>query len=137
MQTNDATVEWTVLQNQFDSYEKYSLLIKLTAITLFVLCIINALFVAIIVLVILALWLQDAIWKTFQARIETRLLRIEAFFANEETADSAIQKPFQLNREYQASRGGFVALCGEYIRQAVRPTVAFPYIFLIVLTVIG
>ena len=29
MQAADATVEWSVLQNQYDSYEKYSLVIKL------------------------------------------------------------------------------------------------------------
>lgn len=135
MQANDATVEWTVLQNQFDSYEKYSLLIKITVVSLFVLCAISDLAGEIAAVVIAILWLQDAIWKTFQSRIETRLLKIEFFFANEQADESFTLKPFQLNREYLASRGGLFALCREYLGQAVRPTVAFPYAPLLLLAV--
>lgn len=137
MRTNDATVEWTLLQNQSDSYEKYSLIIKLTAFALFTLCAIDGLWGIVPGLIICALWLQDAIWKTFQARIEVRLLQLEAFFCDEQAKGTAALKPFQFNREYQSNRGGSAALLREYIGQAVRPTVAFPYAFLLVLALIG
>lgn len=137
MQANDATVEWTLLQNQCDSYEKFSLVIKLTALTLFTLCAIDGLWGIIPALIMCALWLQDAIWKTFQARIEVRLLELETFFCNEQTSESNALKPFQFNREYQANRGGTAGLLREYCGQAVRPTVAFPYVFLLLLALTG
>lgn len=137
MQASDATVEWTLLQNQFDSYEKYSLLIKLTAMVIFALCAIDGLWGVIPAVVMAVLWLQDGIWKTFQSRIETRLLQLEAFFADEQTSEAASRKPFQLNSEYQLNRGGTKALVREYLEQAARPTVAFPYAVLVVLALLG
>jgi len=134
MQAADATVEWSVLQNQFDSYEKYSLIIKLVNTTLMAALTALAL-PALAAILVVVLWLQDAIWKTFQSRIETRLLRLEAFFANEQTAMATGEKPFQLNQQYQASRGGTLALCREYFAQAIRPTVAFPHGALLVISI--
>ena len=136
MQGTDASAESSLLQNQFDSYEKYSLVIKLTAVVLvtaFAVSDSRGMFAALIVGI---LWLQDAIWKTFQARIEVRLVRLEGFFADEQSSDSGTQKPFQFNREYQAMRGGTLDLCREYCAQAVRPTVAFPYAALLLLCVV-
>ena len=126
MQATDATVEWSVLQNQYDSYEKFSLVIKLTSVL--VVAILLGLELPMLACVLVAvLWFQDAIWKTFQSRMGTRLLRLEAFFADEQAQVSAEEKPFQLNRQFEAKRPGTLGLCREYLSQAVRPTVAFPH----------
>ncbi|MEM7259456.1 MAG: hypothetical protein AAF404_18935, partial [Pseudomonadota bacterium] len=75
MSSTDLKTEWCLQQTQYDSYEKFSLCIKLTAIVIASLAIIlgsPGSFAAIMVL-----WVLDAIWKTFQSRIEARLLVLE------------------------------------------------------------
>ncbi|MEP1383716.1 MAG: hypothetical protein ABJK64_07955, partial [Paraglaciecola sp.] len=74
--------EWTTLQNQFDSYEKYSLLIKLfnVLVTCTLLFAFNAGCWAVLICAVLCL--QDGIWKTFQSRMAERI----------ETVESAISK---------------------------------------------
>lgn len=123
--------EWSLLQNQFDSYEKYSLLIKLANIA-----ILSAVYITnrpgiFVVFLLLALWLQEAIWKTFQSRIEARLLKIEACMLN-----GGDTKPFQFNSEFLKDRPGNAALISEYLRQALRPTVAFPHALLVLMLVV-
>lgn len=131
MQITHLAAEWSLLQNQADSYEKYALLIKLLGTTLLA----AALLVetaSVLMLVILAiLWLQDAIWKTFQARIEERLLALETAIASCESSGQSPDKPYQLNSRFLQTRLGGTALIGEYLRQAVRPTVAYPHALLI------
>ncbi len=123
--------EWCLLQNQFDSYEKYSLLIKLANAGL--LC--TAYFVnrmsVFVVFLLLILWMQDAIWKTFQSRIETRLLQIENSLLYESDENA-----FQFNSQYQINRPGVVGLIAEYLRQTLRPTVAFPHVVLVFIQVV-
>jgi hypothetical protein len=120
--------EWSLLQNQFDSYEKFSLLIKLSSTAMLgAALLINH--PSIFVLFLLAtLWLQDAIWKTFQARIESRLLQLERSLVAG-TQEAA----YQFNSQYLLSRPGVVGLLKEYFVQALRPTVAFPHALLILI----
>ena len=133
MQKSDFTNEWCLLQNQFDSYEKYSLTIKLFAITLLSTAfILNTLTIFILILLII-LWVQDAIWKTFQSRIETRLLQLEKDIANEHSSANKTKKAYQFNSLYLLNRPSNIALINEYLRQAIRPTIAFPHIFLLLL----
>ncbi len=76
MPTTHLANEWSLLQNQCDSYEKHGLLIKLVAIVLLgTTLLVRPGNEPAIAAVICVLWLQDAIWKTFQHRIETRLLQ--------------------------------------------------------------
>lgn len=70
MKTKDFKAEWCLLQNQFDSYEKHSLYIKLLGIIIVLVAEISNVVNISVILLILVLWLQDAIWKTFQSRIE-------------------------------------------------------------------
>jgi hypothetical protein len=126
--------EWNVLQNQSDSYEKYSLIIKLIAIILAAITLSFDHDNIIIIALLLTLWLQDAIWKTFQARINTRLLEVEAALADSE---STPLQAYQLNQQYLINRPSSIGLIKEYIRQAIKPTVAFPYSVLIVLAFIS
>ncbi len=94
------SAEWQVLQNQYDSYEKYSLVIKLlAAIFLFcgLACQLPSIYTAVLIAV---LWLQDAIWKTFQARIEARLYLVEAQLAAIKHGDAVDELAFQFNRNF-------------------------------------
>ena len=133
MQKSDLANEWCLLQNQFDSYEKYSLIIKLTAIGL--LCVayfLNNLSIFILFL-LLILWVQDAIWKTFQSRIETRLLQLEKYIQCEEQANNTTEKAYQFNNMYLLNRPSSIGLVNEYLRQAIRPTIAFPHALLLLM----
>ena len=118
--------EWTVLQNQYDSYEKFSLLIKLISIIIFSSTILFAKPSILLLIIIAILWLQDAIWKTFQARIEPRLLEIEFQLVEEESAVAC-----QFNLQYSKNKVGTMGMIKEYLSQAVRPTIAYPYVVLI------
>lgn len=131
MKTKEIETEWSLLQNQFDSYEKYSLLIKLANTG--VLC--TAYFVnrmsVFILFLLLILWMQDAIWKTFQSRIETRLLQLENCIF-----DESDEKAFQFNSQYLKNRPGSAGLIKEYLKQALRPTVAFPHVALVIMLLV-
>ncbi len=132
MTTSLLASEWSLLQNQFDSYEKYSLLIKLSSIGILSAAYFsNHLSVFVLLLLLLILWLQDAIWKTFQARIDARLLQLENYLSNEHSLESRDGIAFQFNSLYAQNRPGSVGLLKEYLRQSLRPTVAFPHIVLI------
>ncbi|WP_340680354.1 hypothetical protein [Paraglaciecola sp.] len=127
--------EWTTLQNQFDSYEKFSLFIKLLNISLSSLLLFYWQAGLWTVLVTAMLWLQDAIWKTFQDRINQRLLIIEEALkqalTNNENEDVL---PLQFNQSWSLSRPGSATLVNDYLTQALKPTVAYPHIALILLS---
>ncbi len=131
MEKNEFKTEWCLLQNQFDSYEKHSLYIKLLSIIVLLSAEISNVMGVFVVLVLVVLWLQDAIWKTFQSRIELRLLQIEKYIS-EESEESA----FQFNSEYHSVRLSGLSLINEYVRQSIRPTVAFPHIVLILILLV-
>lgn len=126
MEKNAFNAEWCLLQNQFDSYEKHSLYIKLLSVIVLLAAEISDAVSIFVVLILVVLWFQDAIWKTFQSRIEPRLLQLEKHIS-EKSEESA----FQYNSEYQRVRVSGLSLINEYVRQSIRPTVAFPYIVLI------
>ncbi len=122
----DQQIEWAALQYQYDAYEKYALLIKLLSVVLLVLAEIMQLDTRLLLLIVLVLWLQDAIWKTFQSRIDRRLLLVEQSYH-----DATGFVPFQFNSQYLAQRPGSLGLLREYLLQAVRPTIAYPHVVLI------
>ena len=129
--------EWTTLQNQFDSYEKFSLVIKLLNISLSSLLLFYWQAGLWTVLVTGMLWLQDAIWKTFQDRINQRLLLIEEALkqalTNNESEDVL---PLQFNQSWSLSRSSATSLFNEYLTQALKPTVAYPHVALIALSLL-
>ena len=131
MTNNDLATEWTLLQNQYDSYEKYSLVIKLVNVALFSVLVAMNSSVLLILAVVLVLWGQDAIWKTFQSRIESHLLILENSLKKAQ-ADTQISA-FQFNSLFIDKRPSSMGLMIEYAKQALRPTVAFPHILLIVI----
>ena len=129
---HELQAEWQLLQGQFDSYEKFSLIIKLVAICTFVAFIITQGSLVLFAITFATLWLQDAIWKTFQARIEHRILAIESALAT-----STQLVPFQFNRDFAAQRPGVVGLVVEYIKAALKPTVAYPHGLIILVTLLS
>jgi len=131
MTTSHLASEWSLLQNQFDSYEKYSLLIKLSSIAALAAAYFTNHLSVFVLLLLLILWLQDAIWKTFQARIDVRLLQLEGYLLNEHSLENRDGIAFQFNSLYAQNRPGNVGLLKEYLRQSLRPTVAFPHIVLV------
>ena len=127
--------EWSLLQNQYDSYEKFSLLIKLVSIGLLSAAYLWSALSSFVFCLLLVLWLQDAIWKTFQSRIEIRLLQLEGYLSSEESQRLNQDKACQFNSEFMQNRYTGMDLIREYLKQAVRPTIAFPHIILCLLLI--
>ena len=125
--------EWTTLQNNHEHYERYSLQIKLGSIALFVAGFALSLDVLILLLLLAILWLQEAILRTSQSRLGDRILRIEQSLRSQaQPAAPACQ----LHSEWLATRPGFAGLLVEYGKNMLRPTVAFPYVVLMGITVL-
>ena len=82
-----------------------------------------------IVLLLLVLWLQEGIWKTFQSRTESHLLALEK-------ASSDNDEKFGLSfySEWNESRPGIKKLIFQYISNSLRPTVAYPYVVLLLIS---
>ena len=137
MSQSPLAAEWAVLQNQYDSYEKFSLLIKLLAIALLSITVVSGSESLLMPALLLVLWLQDAIWKTFQGRIEARLLQLESCLADRGDRTSLNQKPYQYNTQFAENRPGTLGLIAEYLQQALRPTVAYPHLVLVLLAVLN
>lgn len=125
--------EWSLLQNQFDSYEKYSLVIKLISVGVLTYAFTSGVVGVFVVCLLLVLWMQDAIWKTFQGRIETRLLQVEKSLAATGNSDVTA---FQFNTQFLQHRSGITGLIVEYVKQALRPTVAYPHVVLVLMGII-
>lgn len=119
--------EWTTLQHHYERYEFGALVIKLTALVLFFAATVLVVAPAFVSLLMAVLWLQEGIFKTFQARLGERLLAIEQALSG-----AAPTPAFALHSGFLAARRGPAALLREYLSSAARPTVAFPYGVLLV-----
>ena len=132
------THEWVTLQNNHEQYERSALLVKIVAILVFTAGTLwthgsslnGSVYFAILCFVQCVLWAQEAILRTSQARLRERLLRIEA--CQRDGGGLALQ----LHSEWLASRKGGLGLLGEYARNGLRPTVAFPHALLAALLVL-
>ncbi len=127
---NDLKKEWALLHSDIEKYERFSLLIKLFGVLISALGIAyfaNGLLTAIFIFI---LWLQDAIWKTFQKRLEARIIFIEQQLKTEPDSNG---QAFQFYSQWQDQRQGAVGLIKEYLLNAAKPTVAYPYVILIAL----
>ncbi|MFG6489722.1 hypothetical protein ACG04R_23800 [Roseateles sp. BYS78W] len=110
--------EWLALQGQHERYEALALGVKLAAFAVVI-------FVSDprVTLPLLALlWLQEGVLKTFQGRLGDRLLAIEP--ALKAGADAAAM---QLHSDWAARRPRGMGLVVQYLKSALRPTVALPY----------
>lgn len=123
--------EWATLQNNYEQYEKHGLLIKLATIALFVFSLAWGLNVVIAVSLLLIMWVQEGIFRTYQSRLGERILRIE-----QRIRQSSVETSFsyQLHSEWLATRPKLTGLLAEYGKSMLRPTVAFPHVLLILMT---
>ncbi len=138
--------EWTTLQTSHERYETGGLLIKLFSVALTVAGFALHLNLKLMLALVALVWLQEAIYRTFQSRLGRRILRVEQLFeegvqgivqrggqggapgdAKSDAKGDMLDAAFQLHSEWLASRPGALGLMAEYARSACRPTVAFPY----------
>lgn len=127
---NPLLTEWVTLQNQFDAFEKLSLAIKLVAVIIATLLALELKHPEVVVVLNSICWVQDAVWKTFQARFGDRLLVIES-----ELSSGSCDGNIHFNTAWEAKPRGFLPLISEYLRQLAKPTVVFPHIALLFLGV--
>lgn len=116
--------EWLSLQAQHERYEGLALAVKLAAFAAVAVVPGTTLALALLAL----LWLQEAVLKTFQARLGDRLLAVEAGLKSGDGVTA-----MQLHSEWLAHRPRGGALLAEYLKSALRPTVALPYPLLMAL----
>jgi len=124
--------EWTTLHQDHERYDRYGLLIKLTAVLACLISLGLAMNLWLVLIFILVLWLQEGIWRTVQARTSGRLLTIEKMMA-----DSGDQPAMQFYSKWETNRPGTIGLIKEYVRNAIRPTVAYPYVILLGIEIIA
>lgn len=132
--------EWVALQSQHERYEHSALLIKLTGVVLLAAGWAWAISDWGLAVLMAVLWLQEGICRTSQSRLGERLLQIERGLKTGPQDDPVHFQPdgmiaFQLHSVWQSERPGSMGLLAEYAGNAARPTVAFPYVFLMSLAV--
>lgn len=122
--------EWTALHRDCEAAERSALGIKLGAVALAVLAIALGFDAVLAMALVAILWLQESILRTGQARLVERLLHVEALLRE---GGCAPGQACQLYSAWLAARPGAAGLAVEYLRAAVRPTVAFPHAVLLAL----
>ena len=125
--------EWVTLQNNHERYESGSLAIKLVTVVLACAGVAFELESWFVGLFVLVLWLQEGIFKTWQSRLGERLVQLEGLIAQDPPPAGAA---FQLHSGWMARRAGARALLAEYAASAARPTVAFPYVVLLLVLIL-
>jgi len=125
--------EWKSLHDNHEKYEQYALLIKLLSITITVICLALSIDNIIFILLLSILWIQEGIWKTFQARVSDRIEKIEQSLLDNQMKFNV----FQFYSEWSESRPNALLLVLEYLKNALKPTVAFPYVPLMLITLIA
>ena len=122
--------EWITLQNNHEQHEKNCLSVKLVAVVLFGVALAWGFNDSLIGALLGILWFQEGMLRTFQSRLGARILRIEQAL-RPGMAPAAMA--FQLHSEWLAERQGVVGRLIEVGRRALRPTVAFPYVILLLI----
>ncbi|MFZ2974242.1 MAG: hypothetical protein WA049_16510 [Ferribacterium limneticum] len=125
--------EWQTLQDNHEQHEQNALFIKLACLALSIAGLATGLPLSWIAFTVLLCWIQEGIFKTYQSRLADRLLSVEARLAQPNPTPSAMQ----LHTDWLASRPGGGALLGSYLVSALRPTVAFPYLPILLMLGLG
>lgn len=125
--------EWAIIHSDIENYERYSLVIKLFAVLTSLASMACSIGMIFSVSLTLILWIQDGIWKTFQQRLGARITIIEKNLQHKNTGDNLA---FQLYSQWEGQRQGAVGLIKEYLSNAAKPTVAYPYALLVVLALV-
>lgn len=116
--------EWQTLQNNHEQYEAHALLIKLSSLALCLGGLAFGLPLRWTALAVALCWLLEGIFKTYQARLSDRLMRVEFLLRQELPGLEAMQ----LHSEWSLKRPGILRLVVGYATSACRPTVSLPYL---------
>lgn len=128
-QTPALEQEWLLLQSACEQYEKLALAIKTSALLVLCSFYLGEKVGKTLTLLLLCHWVAEAMYKTFQQRLLSRLQVLEqALAANTHTA------PMQLNSQWLSTRPSTVGLLLEYAKHGCKPTVAFPHIVFVTLS---
>jgi len=130
---NDFKAEWQVLHVDIEKYERYALLIKLVAIIVSAIFIYGDESLLVSILIILVTWLNEGIWRTFQSRLADRIMIVEK---NLHIDDAEKDNAFLLYSQWEKQRPSTIGLIKEYLKNSLRPTVAYPYVVLIIILVL-
>ena len=125
--------EWQTLQDNHEQHEQNALFIKLACLALCLAGLTSGLPLSWTAFTVLLCWIQEGIFKTYQSRLADRLLGVEALLAQPNLTPFAMQ----LHTAWLASRPGGLGLLGSYLVSAVRPTVAFPYLPILLMLGLG
>ncbi len=116
--------EWQTLQCDHEQYEKLALFIKIAGLVLCLAGLAFGLPIRWTAFVVALCWLLEGVFKTYQARLGGRLLRVEHLLRQEKPGQEAMQ----LNTEWSLQRPGAQKLVLGYAASACRPTVTLPYL---------
>lgn len=130
---NPLHLEWQTLQQNHEQHERNALLVKLTCMALSLLGIAVPMPWLWLAVCIALFWVQEGIIKTYQTRLADRLLRVEALLRQAQLEPMAMQ----LHTEWAERRPSGAALIAGYLLSACRPTVAFPYVPLLMCIVVA
>ncbi|PID42505.1 MAG: hypothetical protein CSA52_01265 [Gammaproteobacteria bacterium] len=125
--------EWAALHASIENCEKLALIFKVAAFILVIVYLLTPMSTLWLFCLLLVLWLQEGIWRTGQSRLENRIQQIE-----QALSQASDQTPaYHLYSGWQDNRGDTFELVLEYIANAIRPTVAYPYTAVIALVVLA
>mgnify|MGYP006196226355 CR=1 FL=1 len=122
--------EWATLQQDHERHERCAVGIKIAAVALTAGAALFGYPFELAAPLIAIVWVIEAMLRTVQGRLGQRLLKVETLIADGASEYAACQ----LHTEWQATRPGAVGLLMEYATSALKPTVAFPYPLLIILS---
>ncbi|MCQ9374189.1 hypothetical protein NMQ14_08010 [Methyloversatilis sp. XJ19-13] len=122
--------EWATLQQDHERHERCAVGIKIAAVALTAGAALFGFPLELAAPLIAIVWVIEAMLRTVQGRLGQRLLKVETLIADGASEYAACQ----LHTEWQATRPGAVGLLMEYAKSALKPTVAFPYPLLIILS---
>jgi hypothetical protein len=126
--------EWLTLQNNYEQYEKSAQYVKLMAVVLCAAGLSLALYEILTIAMMLILWMQEAILRTSQSRLGTRILQVESLSRQGAQTEGTA---FQLHSDWLSGRPGLPGLLREYAASAMKPTVAFPYVLLLLMNLVA
>ncbi|TMM44910.1 hypothetical protein [Colwellia ponticola] len=132
--------QWQTLHNSHENYEHYALIIKLVTIVMTVLALAFSINTLTLLLILATLWMQEGIWKTYQQRAVSAIIAIEDKLAPTQLEQleqkNELTKAHLVYTQWQANRPNSTALIAEYIQNALKPTVLYPYFPLMLVVVI-
>jgi len=125
--------EWQILQGNHEQHEQNALYIKLACLALCLAGLATRLPLHWIGFTVLLCWMQEGIFKTYQSRLADRLLLVEKQLRQAQ----ATQPAMQLHTDWSANRPAGSALLVSYAVSTCRPTVAFPYLPMLLMLGLG